>query len=205
MSLSTQLATMLAMVGMGGWIGMALDTYGRVFRKKSQRMWLVFMTDILFWIVQALLIFYVLYLVNNGEVGFYIILAIVCGFSAYQSLFKTIYMHILERLLSLIKWVYRLVKRIVTIFLIKPIVFIFTGLFQIALWIGKGMYILIRAILRIIYRLLIFFLRPFFHFAKYLWNFLPESFRIRVTAFFKTIKNISVKTVQFIKTRIKRK
>lgn len=205
MSLSTQLATMLAMVGMGGWIGMALDTYGRVFRKKSQRMWLVFMTDILFWIVQALLIFYVLYLVNNGDIGFYIILAIVCGFSAYQSLFKTIYMHILERLLSLIKWIYRLVKRIVTISLIKPIIFIFTGLFQIALWIGKGMYILIRAILRMIYRLLIFFLRPFFYFAKYLWNLLPESFRIRVTAFFKTIKNISVKTVQFIKTRIKRK
>ena len=78
MSLTTQLATMLAMIGMGSWLGAALDTYNRFLQRQDRTHWIVLINDILFWIVQGLIIFYVLLLVNEGELRFYIFLSILC-------------------------------------------------------------------------------------------------------------------------------
>ncbi|TXK91444.1 spore cortex biosynthesis protein YabQ, partial [Parageobacillus sp. SY1] len=42
MSLTTQLATMLAMIGMGSWLGAALDTYNRFLKRQDRAHWIVF-------------------------------------------------------------------------------------------------------------------------------------------------------------------
>lgn len=57
MSVTTQLATMLAMIGMGSWLGAALDTYNRFLQRQNRKHWVVFINDVLFWIVQGLIIF----------------------------------------------------------------------------------------------------------------------------------------------------
>lgn len=57
MTLSTQFITMLAMVGMGSFFGAALDTYNRFLKRDTQKHWLVFLNDILFWLLQGLTIF----------------------------------------------------------------------------------------------------------------------------------------------------
>ncbi|PAC34593.1 spore cortex biosynthesis protein YabQ [Caldifermentibacillus hisashii] len=72
MSLTVQFYTMLAMVGMGSYFGVALDTYSRLFNRSKRNVIVRGINDILFWIVQALITFYILYLVNNGEIRFYI-------------------------------------------------------------------------------------------------------------------------------------
>ncbi|MEH7580287.1 spore cortex biosynthesis protein YabQ, partial [Priestia megaterium] len=63
MSLNIQLYTMLAMVSMGSGLGASLDTYRYFVNRSKSRPWFVFVNDVLFWMVQALLIFYVLFLV----------------------------------------------------------------------------------------------------------------------------------------------
>ncbi|WP_371931952.1 spore cortex biosynthesis protein YabQ [Mesobacillus subterraneus] len=97
MTLSTQFLTMLAMIWMGTLFGASLDTHNRFLKRSKRKSWIVFINDILFWVFQGLSIFYVLFSVNMGELRFYIFLALLCGFAAYQSLFKNMYLKVLER------------------------------------------------------------------------------------------------------------
>ena len=69
-----------------------LDTYQRFLKRGHRNRWIVFINDILFWMIQGLIIFYVLFLVNHGELRFYLLLALICGFSAYQALMKRLYL-----------------------------------------------------------------------------------------------------------------
>lgn len=110
MTLTTQFYTMLAMSGMGLWLGASLDTYRLfVIRAKTAR-WLLFIHDILFWIMQGLLFFYVLLHVNEGEFRIYIFLAVLLGVATYQSLCKRIYIKILKFVIYLVVSVYQFFK-----------------------------------------------------------------------------------------------
>ena len=102
MTLTIQFYTLLAMIGMGSGFGAALDTYSRFLNRSERKRWIVFIHDFLFWIIQGLLIFYVLFLVNEGEFRLYLFLALLCGFSAYQALFKGFYQRLLEFLIILV-------------------------------------------------------------------------------------------------------
>ena len=82
MTLSTQFMTMLAMIGMGIFFGAGLDTYNRFLKRSKRKSWLVFINDILFWILQGLFIFFVLFRVNQGELRIYIFIALLCGFAS---------------------------------------------------------------------------------------------------------------------------
>ena len=75
----------------GQFLGAALDTYNRFLKRSERKPWIVFIHDVLFWVIQGLLIFYVLFLVNEGEFRFYLFLALFCGFAAYQALFQKLY------------------------------------------------------------------------------------------------------------------
>ncbi len=111
MTLSTQFLTMLSMIGMGSLFGVMFDTYQRFLNRPKRKHWIVFINDLLFWIIQAIIIFYTLFLVNNGELRFYIFIALLCGFAAYQSLFKAIYLRLLEMLIFSVISVYRFFKK----------------------------------------------------------------------------------------------
>ena len=83
-----------------GCLDWSVFRYISTFLKRQERKrWLVFIHDILFWIVQALFVFYVLLLVNEAELRIYVFLALLCGFAAYQSLLKALYMKLLNFLI----------------------------------------------------------------------------------------------------------
>ena len=102
MTLTTQFYTLVAMIGMGSFYGAALDTYNRFLKRSERKRWIVFIHDILFWVIEGLLIFYVLFLVNEGEFRFYLFLALLCGFAAYQALFKKMYQNSLELVIRIV-------------------------------------------------------------------------------------------------------
>lgn len=121
MTLTTQFYTMLAMSGMGLWLGASLDTYRLfVIRAKTAR-WLLFIHDILFWIMQGLLFFYVLLHVNEGEFRIYIFLAVLLGVATYQSLCKRIYIKILKFVIYLVVSVYQFFKKLIQHVLFRPL------------------------------------------------------------------------------------
>src|SRR3954465_1158702 len=110
MTLSTQFVTLLSMIGMGSLFGAMFDTYQRFLKRPKRKQWIVFFNDLLFWMIQAVIIFYTLFQVNNGELRFYIFLALLCGFAAYQSLFKGMYLSLLEMMIKTILAVSRFIK-----------------------------------------------------------------------------------------------
>jgi spore cortex biosynthesis protein YabQ len=144
MSLTVQFYTMLSMVGMGSLFGVMFDTYQRFLNRPNRKSWIVFFNDVLFWIIQALLIFYVLFLMNNGEIRFYIFIALLCGFAAYQSLIKSIYLRILEMAILTVISVWRFLKRTFQMVIYQPIVGLIHFLIMIILFLGRGLLSLVK-------------------------------------------------------------
>ncbi|KEF36425.1 spore cortex biosynthesis protein YabQ [Schinkia azotoformans MEV2011] len=171
MSLTIQLNTMIAMVIMGAWLGAALDTYGRFLKRPKRATWFLFINDILFWMVQALLFFYVLLLVNEGQLRFYIILAILCGYAAYQSLFKNIYLKVLELLIKSSIWTYRFVYRLIIILVVQPIKWLIQLLIVLILFIGNVLWKILKLTFLIVYT-------PIKWIFQVLWRFVPQKVKI---------------------------
>lgn len=179
MSLTVQFYTMIAMIGMGSYFGAALDTYSRLFNRSKRNVYIRAINDILFWILQALFIFYVLYLVNNGEIRFYIFLALLCGFAFYQSLLKKIYTHLLEQIIRVTIRTYRFGVNLFSILLVKPIVMLLTFLLSVVVLIGKFLLKIILIVWKIIYTIFKIIVKPFRYLGKYIWKAMPKSVRIK--------------------------
>lgn len=120
MSLEIQALTILHMMAAGIFLGAALDSYLRLFWKK-RRFWLTSLMDLLFWILCGVFVFMWLRLVNQGQMRLVIFLALFCGYAAYQALFQRLYTRLLERLIQLVKILYRLTKRLLYLFVYKPL------------------------------------------------------------------------------------
>lgn len=177
MTLTTQFITMLTMVGMGSVFGATLDTYSRFLNRTKRKRWIVFINDILFWIVQGLAIFYILYLVNRGELRFYIFIALLCGFAAYQSLFKNLYLRLLEVIISVVISIYRFLLKLFHYFIYKPVyslVFFVISLFLMA---GKGLLSLFKTILKTVLFITRVVFLPVKWLLSLLWKILPNNIK----------------------------
>ncbi|WP_062051236.1 spore cortex biosynthesis protein YabQ [Bacillus sp. JCM 19034] len=135
MSVTVQLYTILSMVGMGLYIGMAIDTYHRLLKSRAVHYWLMVINDVLFWIVQACIVFYVLLHVNNGEVRFAIFLALLCGFAAYQAIFQRIYLKCLEYIVMKLIALYRFIIRLIVALFIHPAKYLLKVLYTLCMMI----------------------------------------------------------------------
>ncbi|WP_088067094.1 spore cortex biosynthesis protein YabQ [Gottfriedia luciferensis] len=201
MSLNVQFYSMIAMVGMGAYLGMALDTYHRFLNRGIRNRLIVFATDILFWIFQALLVFYVLYLVNEGALRFYLLLALLCGYAAYQSLIQSIYKKILEFVIQLIIRLYRIVVTLIVTFLVKPIKWIIQVIIVLILFIYGVLIRLIRLLYNVVLSILLFF-------GRVCWFFVPKqvkNYLIQFKGVFGKFKNIFLTTIKKVKDLLDRR
>ncbi|MDG5789991.1 spore cortex biosynthesis protein YabQ [Evansella sp. AB-P1] len=152
MTLEVQFLSMLASVGVGIWFGASFDTYKRFIGSPQRFRWTLLVNDILFWLVQALIFFYVLLQVNQGEVRFYLFLAVLLGYSIYRSLFEKIYLRILEWMIHFTVKTYNIIANAIKVLVINPIKWLLKVLLSLSM-------ILLTTIWRIIYilfRIIIF-------------------------------------------------
>jgi spore cortex biosynthesis protein YabQ len=210
MTLSAQFLTMLSMIGMGALFGTMLDTYQRFLQRSKRKHWLVFLNDLLFWTIQALLIFYTLFLINKGEIRFYIFIALLCGFAAYQSLFKGLYLRILELMINSFISFYSFLRKMTSILVFKPV----RGLIQLGIFIivfiGRGLITLVKFIFKVILVIVKFILRWVGKILLIFWKLMPkrikktvEKLYNRTAGIFKPIKNYFYKLLDKWKTRNK--
>jgi len=184
------------MIGMGALFGMMLDTYQRFLHRSRRKHWLVFVNDILFWVIQALLIFYILFLVNKGEVRFYIFIALLCGFAAYQSMLKMIYLRILELGISVFITVMRFLKRTFLLLVFKPVRGLAQLVTSLIILLGRGLFTLVKFILKILRLVMKLILNLLKRILLILWKLLPKRIKKTVETLynktagkFKKIKN----------------
>ena len=177
MTLTTQFMTMLAMIGMGIFFGAGLDTYNRFLKRSKRKSWLVFINDVLFWIIQGLFIFFVLFRVNQGELRFYIFVALLCGFAAYQSVFKVFYLRLLERLIFFVISLIHFFVKMVYLLIYKPIYVVITTLFEIILMIGKGLLVLLKWILMVVLFGIKVLFTPILWILLLVWKLSPKTIK----------------------------
>ncbi|KAA9011997.1 spore cortex biosynthesis protein YabQ [Niallia endozanthoxylica] len=177
MTLTTQFMTMLAMIGMGTYFGAALDTYNRFLQRSKRKSWLIFINDILFWTFQGLFIFYVLFHVNQGELRFYIFLALLCGFAAYQSLCKQIYLRCLEWLISFVISVSRFIVKLFRILIYKPILALISTIITTVIMIGKGLFVLLKTLWKCAVFTIIILLKPIKWIFLLFWKLFPKPLK----------------------------
>lgn len=196
MSLTTQFYTMLAMVGMGSWIGAALDTYGRFLKRPLRARWVVFINDFMFWVVQGLILFYVLLLVNEGELRIYIFLAVLCGYAAYQSLLKRAYLRILEQMIKTSISFYRIFINIGQAMVIRPIRALIQLIIVILLGTLKVLWSLLKWAFQFLYSLVKILLVPVRWIFMLFWKLIPKRTRgfltiniMKTAGYFKKIQN----------------
>jgi spore cortex biosynthesis protein YabQ len=203
MTLSTQFLTMLSMIGMGSLFGVMFDTYQRFLDRPNRKSWIVFFNDLLFWVIQALIIFYILFLVNNGELRFYTFVALLCGFAAYQSLFKGIYLRLLEVIINTVISIYRFMRRAFQLLIYKPVLGLIQLVISIIILLGRGLFSLVKFVLKILLVVLKIIWVPIVKIMLLLWKLLPKTIKKSVdklynkmAGIFMEIKNYLIKFIK---------
>ncbi|PLR78928.1 spore cortex biosynthesis protein YabQ [Bacillus sp. V3-13] len=200
MTLSTQFVTMLTMIGMGSLFGACLDTYNRFLHRPARKRWIVFINDILFWLLQGLVIFYVLYLVNQGEIRFYIFIALLCGFAAYQSLLKKLYLKLLDMAIRVVIAVYKTLVKSIELLMIRPLKSLLTLLISIVLLLARGVFSLAKLGLSILLFIAKVFWQPFKLLFLFVWKLLPKSVKKFVEKLYNNLKGFFVRIKNYIET-----
>ncbi len=190
MTLSTQFMTMLSMIGMGIAFGITLDTYNRFLNRTKRKRWFVFINDVFFWVLQALVIFYILFLVNRGELRFYIFVALLCGFAAYQSLFKWIYIRLLEIIISTVISIYRFLLKMFYYVIYKPIHSLIILFIYLLKLVGKGLFSLSKILLKTVLWILRVILLPVKWIVMIIWKILPKGIKKIVEKIYNRVAGI---------------
>lgn len=201
MTLTVQFYTLIAMIGMGSCFGAALDTYQHFLKRAERKRWIVFFHDLFFWLVQALLVFYVLLNVNEGELRFYSLLALLCGFAGYQALLKNGYMQVLGLMIHIITGIIRLFRKIIGVILVKPVIIIVTSLIFLVKMIISALSSLLGLGLRIILKTLkIFLYSPVKWVIRLIYRMLPVSIAVKIKKAASFVEGIFTKITNSIKT-----
>ncbi|MGM0846995.1 MAG: spore cortex biosynthesis protein YabQ [Bacillota bacterium] len=204
MTLSVQFYTMLAMVGMGSVFGAALDTYNRFLNRNERKRWLVFLNDVLFWIVQALFIFYILFSVNFGEVRFYIFIALLCGFAGYQALLKELYKKFLESIIQGFLSLYRFLVKMVMNLLYSPVKWMVLLLLSVILGLLKGVWVISVFLFKAILSILKIVFTPVLWVVKIISRLLPKKVKKLVEKLYNKLAGYLFPFVKVIRTKLKK-
>lgn len=148
------------MIVTGFYIGVAVDTYNRFSPKKRMLQWLIVCQDILFWFIQAVIVFYVLFQINYGHVRFYIFIALLCGYAAYQAFFHSLYTAMLERIIKIFTYLYKVCTAILFSVVVKPVIFVLKLLGSFCMIVLLGCSKFVSFVIWIVCKPFIWFIRP---------------------------------------------
>ncbi|MFS0784154.1 spore cortex biosynthesis protein YabQ [Bacillus sp. 1P06AnD] len=199
MTLTTQFYTLWSMIAMGMCFGASLDTYQLFLKRPKRSRITVFIHDVLFWLIQAIAVFYILLLVNQGELRFYAFLALVCGFAAYQALMKKVYMLLLNGFIEVVKAAYRLIKKTIFMLVIQPIIWILLAAAALIKSVWKILFSLFRTFLRMAWFIIRVVFAPIVWILRLICKLLPKSFTNQVLSLYNHCKGFYVRAKKYIK------
>ncbi|HLS08095.1 spore cortex biosynthesis protein YabQ [Lentibacillus sp.] len=191
MTLDVQFITMISMTAGGFYLGMALDTFRRLSVYWKQRVLLVYVMEISFWLMQTLLLYFVLFQVNSGELRVYVFIAILLGFAMYQALAANSYKRLLEHLINVTVKVYRFLVNVVKMIIITPITFIIQLIVTVIVFMAKLLWNLIQYTLKIV-------VAPIVWISRIVFRMLPQTIQRKlhkIAGFYSTIKNTCKKWI----------
>ncbi|MCZ0703593.1 spore cortex biosynthesis protein YabQ [Natronobacillus azotifigens] len=186
MSLSTQFLSLVTMVSAGAYLGCMFDTI-EVFspRWKGKKIF-SYVIEISFWLLQTLFMFYLLLVINNGEINFYFLVAIYIGFTIYQHFLARGYKVVLAYIIKVVNAIYQFFYRCTQVLLVQPVIW----LLQVLLAISLALLTLIGRLISLLWMLIYVPIRTIF---KLFWMILPKNAQkclVSLAGFYSKIENI---------------
>src|SRR5699024_717786 len=157
MTLHTQFITMIAIVISGIYLGFATETFRRLMQKRQGHKFARYSLEILYWVVQTCLLFYLLYQLNKGEMRFIFIPAGLLGYSMYIVLCQKWYVKWLEKIIYIVKTVIGWIVKGIDALLVQPVIW----LLKVIIRYSKYLYKLIKKIVYFIYYPLLFLIKKY--------------------------------------------
>ncbi|MEN2766713.1 spore cortex biosynthesis protein YabQ [Ornithinibacillus xuwenensis] len=197
MTLSVQFYTMVSMVAGGFYLGTALDTFRRFHRHWKHHIFLVYLMEISFWLTQVFILYYVLFLVNSGELRLYVFAACLLGFAIYQVLAANLYKRLLERIISILLRILQFVNKLVKTIIIAPIQYIIALLVACIIFLVNTCIVVLRFVLKTIFL-------PVKWILQWLYSLLPKKFKLflhNLAGIYSKIQNICRKCLQYISSK----
>lgn len=193
MSLSIQFLSLATMVVVGVYLGCMFDTLDRFsFHWKDRRIF-AYLIEISFWLMQSLLLFYLLLLVNQGEVRFSYLIAVFLGFMIYQRIVAQWYKRVLEVIIRIVTAFYRFFYRAVEVLIVYPLRWTFHVLLALVIFLFQ----LFCHILRLIWQLIYIPIRTI---GRLLWRLIPKNahkYLVSFAGFYSKIENIILRWKSF--------
>ncbi len=121
MTIEIQFASFITMGIVGFYLGCMFDTNERIIQAIKGSRIVKGLCQLVFWLIQSMIIFYLLVKVNGGQVRLYFIIAIIFGYWLYFLRFRKVYQRTLARIIQLIKAILLFIKKTITTIIIKPI------------------------------------------------------------------------------------
>ncbi len=183
------------MIAGGFYLGLIQDTFRRFSAYWKDRRIMTYLMEVCFWLTQTMLLFYILFRINGGELRFYIIAACLLGFAFYQAVAANIYKKLLEYLIHIAANIYRFIENVVQALIISPIKWVVKLVYAIVLWLIKIIGTILLFILTVI-------ITPFKWFFQLIYRLLPEKIQLyifKVAGFYSTMKNICIKVMKYVK------
>ncbi|MFP7495449.1 spore cortex biosynthesis protein YabQ [Terribacillus saccharophilus] len=189
MTLTVQFLTIVSMIAGGVYLGAAMDTFRRFERHWKKQIVMRYIMECGFWLMQTLLLFFLLFQVNQGEMRFYILLALLCGFAGYRALFQTSYQRILELLIRIIRQTLFILRRILQVLIVTPIRLLVQGVLLLAGGAAALLWKLILLVLSILFY-------PIRLVGRIVWKLTPGKYRkiySKLAGIYSKMKNIAKK------------
>ncbi|EST10360.1 spore cortex biosynthesis protein YabQ [Sporolactobacillus laevolacticus] len=124
MTLQEQYVSLILMIAMGVWIGASFSVYQRYVHPRKGRRWILLISDPLFWIVQALLLFSLLLPVNEGQLRLYYFLGIALGYAFYKALLEKPFMFLFVKIVTAVVRTGRFIAKTVYQLLLYPLFYL---------------------------------------------------------------------------------
>ncbi len=185
------------MVAGGFYLGIVLDTFRRFSKHWKNKILLVYMMEISFWLTQVFILYYVLYLVNAGELRLYVFAACLLGFATYQVLAATLYKRLLEWMIAIIKRILQFFHRLISTLVIAPIRYIIRLLLAFSMFLLNTILVICGFILKMVYL-------PLKWIAGVLYKLLPKKIKLflhHLAGFYSKIQNICRKYLRIISSK----
>ncbi|WP_186575719.1 spore cortex biosynthesis protein YabQ [Aquibacillus kalidii] len=194
MTLSTQFLTILTMIAGGVFLGAGIHTFRRFEVYWKKRVIFSYFIEICFWLLQTLILFFLLYLVNQGELRFYILIALVCGFAMFKGLLENMYQRVLEKIIQTSISIYHFFYRLVQAVIVRPLKWMISTIIAILLWTWGVILWIVLLLLKVVWY-------PISIIFKIIWRLLPKNAKKYLTqtgGFYSKIKNTLRKWWKYI-------
>ncbi|WP_054956728.1 spore cortex biosynthesis protein YabQ [Paenibacillus dakarensis] len=183
MNPQTQWITLLWMIFSGAAMGLAYDSYRVLAGQLRFPKWSQHALDLGYWIAAALFVFRMLYDTNHGQLRFYVFLGLFLGVWIYFLIWSVITRRFVVMLIQVAKRLLSVLMTLFRVLVLNPI---------------KGILYLLKGMLKLLWRLVMFLLRVVLGCLRPLWKLLkwmlrPITSRVKMPVWVKHVADKVIK------------